>query len=100
VARLTTKLLILRLTTRGKARSRRAGSCPAWISPIADPDRDGDLIRGQDRLAAQLAAYYLQAADNDSRSVQVVVERGLYRMACHSFCRAAAPSYSSFSVSV
>ena len=51
-ARLTPKLPILRLTTRGKARSRRVGSRRARISAMASTTERAKCSGGKGRPAA------------------------------------------------
>jgi hypothetical protein len=80
LARLTPKLDILRLTTRGNARSRRAGSSRSAISRVT---RSSVLVWGSGgkcRLAdaGDLAADDPQAADEgEPVGVELVVQGGL-----------------------
>jgi hypothetical protein len=81
-ARLTPKLLILRLTTRGKARSRRAGSSRSAISRVirASALATGSGGNGHRHLAGggDLAADDAQAADERQPvGVHVLVQGGL-----------------------
>jgi hypothetical protein len=56
-------LLILGLTTRGKARSRRTGSRSARISPSASRAARARWSGGKDRLSDELAAHDPQRPD-------------------------------------
>src|SRR6266540_2019605 len=61
--RLAAKLLILRLTARGKARSRRAGSRSVRISAIASRHAVAISSGGKRLVADQVAAHDPQRAD-------------------------------------
>jgi hypothetical protein len=79
-ARLTPKLLILRLTTRGKARSRRMGSSRSAISRVMRASVLAGGSGGNGRLAGggDLAADDPQAADKRQPvGVEVALEGGL-----------------------
>src|SRR5215218_3421559 len=78
VARLTPKLLILRLTTRGLARSRRLGTrcrrSSAIVAVMARASRRG----GKARLLHDLAADHSKGADErDAVGVDLAVQGGL-----------------------
>jgi hypothetical protein len=79
-ARLTPKLLILRLTTRGRARSRLLGSSHSAISAMTRASVLAVGSGGDGRLAGggDLAADDAQAAEEgEPVGVEVVVQGGL-----------------------
>jgi hypothetical protein len=80
LARLTPKLLILRLTTRGNARSRRVGSSRSAISRLTRVSVLAAGSGGNGRLAggADLAADDAQTANKgEPVGVEVIVQGGL-----------------------
>jgi hypothetical protein len=80
LARLTPKLLILRLTTRGNARSRRVGSSRSAISRVTQLSVLAWGSGGNGRLAdaGDLAADDAQAADEgEPIGVDPMVQGGL-----------------------
>src|SRR5829696_490556 len=80
LARLTPKLLILRLTTRGKARSRRTGRSRSAISRVTCVSVLACGSGGDSRLSGggDLAADDPQAADKRQPvGIEVVIQGGL-----------------------
>ena len=77
-ARLAAKLLILRLTARGKARSRRAGSRSVRISATASLQAVAISSGGKRLVADQVAAHDPQAAGKrEPVRVQALGQGGL-----------------------